>query len=143
MQKIEDIKLQRVLSRIESLKKQGEMRFPVAEIAEKTKFSKGQVSHVINGKISMSQKFYDSFVKNFGLDEEGDIIEGTEPLDKVISDIKGWQLSVDSRLNVISSYLAQLASKETGKSLIAAMNDLKKDYSNELGHLFEELKKKH
>jgi hypothetical protein len=41
------------------------MRFPVAEISEKTGFNRGYISSILQGKKPISDKFFDSFVKHF------------------------------------------------------------------------------
>jgi hypothetical protein len=60
--KLDDLskdRLDKVLGAIESNK----IRFPVSVIVKATGFNKGHVSSVLNGKIPMSQNFFQTFMK--------------------------------------------------------------------------------
>lgn len=66
MQNPQNTRLQYVLDTIKSL----EIRFPVAEIVQKTGFSKSQVSSILNEKIPVSDNFLKKFKECFPLKDE-------------------------------------------------------------------------
>lgn len=65
LQKIDKDRLDKVLATIETAK----IKFPNAAIAEKTGFSKSDVSVYLNGKKPMSDNFYQTFIKHYGIVE--------------------------------------------------------------------------
>lgn len=63
LQKTEDPRQAYIIDKIKELN----LRFPVADIAEKTGISKSQVSKTLQGKIAVSDHFFETFNRVYGL----------------------------------------------------------------------------
>lgn len=84
------------------------IRFPVAEIAEKTGFDQGNISAYYKGKKPLSDNFLTSFKKAYGI--EGEIVNASS----------GFKIADDSTVGTLARALADQA--EANK-IQAAAND--------------------
>lgn len=66
--------------RFHKLLEQLDLRFPVAEISRKTKYTKGNISNYINNKKPVSDNFLETFIKEFDVKDVEDSENGENPV---------------------------------------------------------------
>lgn len=137
LQKIDRDRLKLILDRIA----QYDIRFPIAEISQKLKADKGNVSSMLKGKKPVSDNFFTSFTDAYpDKNEKGFKI--TADRDKLIADLQKEVVKLEARVNVLMITLADIVSKVDNKAIAIVDSELTEATNREAKALLEELKKK-
>lgn len=106
------------------------LRFPVAELHRMTKFSKGQISQVLNKTLSPSEDLINEFNKSF---RKVPPAESNDTFERIIEekearrrDAEAWALKMEAHYNDMKNALerAQNTMNEVLKPMVASLKEI-------------------
>lgn len=115
------------------------LKHPVAAISKKTKYSRGNVSEVLNRVRPPSKEFILKFYKEFPK-SSGNVPREIN-LEEALKGLQEWQAGVDAGFVVLIQEIAPILAEANGKTISGVISQLKKDIDSETSNRLALLKK--